>query len=91
MTSYKYASVTRLTMDDPCNEHLEEGTVLLTAGKHEETYTYAVLDEDKEGFTDVECEVLGVLEADQRMNKDEIETWAADQDRALELAREAEA
>lgn len=89
LTSYKYASVVRLTMDDPRNDHMKEGSVILVAGRHEEEYSYTVLDDEKEGFTDVECESLGVLEADYRMNQDEITTWGADQDEARELAEAA--
>lgn len=91
MSSYKYASVVQLAEDDPANDHLEEGGIRLVAGKHEDGYSYTVRDHDAGDFVDVECRVLGVLEADYRMNKSEIVSWAADQDEAVQYAQEATA
>lgn len=83
MTGYKYASVVRLAMDDPRNDDLNEGDVIIVAGKHDD-YEYMVFGDEE--FVDVECEVLGVLGADYRMSKSEIKSWAADQDQAAEIA-----
>lgn len=90
MSSYKYASVVQLVEDDPANP-ASKGDIRLVAGKHEETYSYSVLDRDAGDFVDVECRVLGVLEADYRMNKSEIVSWAADQDEAVQYVQEATA
>lgn len=92
MSSYKYASVVQLTEDDPAEKStLEEGDIRLVAGKHEESYSYSVLAEASKDFVDVGCRVLGVLEADYRMSKSEIVSWAADQDEAVQYAQEATA
>lgn len=76
--NYLYASVVRLTMDDPRNDSLEEGDVMIVSGKHEDGYSYTVVDEEKRGFTDVECEVLRTVESPYRMGKQEIRSWAAE-------------
>lgn len=88
MSSYKYASVVQLDEDDPRND-LKAGDVLLVEGKNEDGYTYTVRDPTAGDFVDIDCRVVGRLEADYRMSKQEIRAWAADQDRAVELAKEA--
>ena len=57
--AYRYATLVRLTMDDPRNEDMNEGTEFLAAGKHEDGYSYNVIgDED---LVTVECETVGVV------------------------------
>lgn len=90
MSSYKYASVVQLVEDDPANS-ATVGDIRLIAGQHEDTYSYTVHDDEKHDFVDVECEVIHVLEAPERMNKKEITQWAANQDEAVEAAQEAAA
>lgn len=89
MSSYKYATVVQLTEDDPANKELVEGEIIIAAGKHDEDYHYTVLDEENEGFADVNCKPLGVIKAPERMGENDIVSWAADQDEAVILAREA--
>lgn len=89
--NYRYVSVVRLTMDDPTNENLDEGTILMQAGKCEDGVAHTVLDEENGDFVDVECEVLTTLKAEYRMGEREIERWAADQDEAKQAAKEARA
>lgn len=89
MSNYRYAAVVQLTMDDPVNEDRNEGDVMLVAGKNADGYSYTVIDEDTEGFVDVECEVLGTIEAPERMTENGIRAWAANQPEARELAEAA--
>ena len=90
MKTYKYAAVIQLTESDPVNS-LEEGDIFLVAGKHEDGHSYTVLDEEAGDIVDIECEVIKRLEADYRMPKEEIVSWAAEQERAREAAAEANA
>lgn len=90
VTLFKHASVVQLTEPDPRNGH-SEGQVQIVAGKHGNVYEYSVVDEENGDFRDIKCEVLTVLEAPYRMPKDEITSWAADQERAVEAAQEATA
>ncbi len=77
--NYRYASKVRLTMDDPRNENMTEGTVMMLAGKCDEGVAYTVVDEEKEGYTNVECEVLAQYHADERMSEDEIKNFGVAQ------------
>ena len=69
---YRYGTVLRLTMDDPQNDHMPKGTMHLKAGKHENGWSHTVIDEEKEGFTEVKSETVAVYEAAGRMDKDAI-------------------
>ena len=84
---YRHVSVIRLTMDDPVNEDLNEGDVLLRAGRCEDGVSHTVLSEQTKSFLDVECEVLGRLETESKMTEREIEQWAAGQERVKDLAK----
>lgn len=85
MASYRYASVVRLTMDDPRNDNLSEGDVLIAAGKCEDGVSHTVLNPEEKGFTDVECEVLETFEADRVMSEGDITDWGAEQARKAEV------
>lgn len=91
MASYKYACVVRLTMDDPRNDNLEEGDVLIAAGKCEDGVSHTVLDPEKKGFTEVECEVIETFEADQVMSKSDITDWGATQAQKQNVMEKLEA
>jgi hypothetical protein len=91
MASYKYASVVRLTMDDPRNDNLEEGDVLMTAGKCEDGVSHTVLNPETKGFTEVECEVIETFEADQVMSKSDIMDWGATQAKKANVMEKLEA
>jgi len=90
MASYKYASVVRLTMDDPRNENLEEGDVLMAAGQCDDEVSHTVLNPDTKGFTEIECEVIETFEADQVMSKSDIMDWGATQAQKQNVMEEIE-
>jgi len=76
--TFRHASVVRLTMDDPRNGH-EEGTVFIEPGTCDDGVAYTVIDEENEGFLDIECEVLETFEADSPMSRSDIKDWGAQQ------------
>lgn len=86
--TYRYASVVRLTMDDPTND-IGEGDVFIVAGQCEDGVFHTVLDDETKGFVDVECEVIDTFHADYRMSKSEIKAWAGDLDEAKQAAKNA--
>lgn len=80
--SYRWASVVRLTMDDPVNDHMEEGTETIVAGRCEDGISHTVFDPEARGdFVRIECEVLQQYHAESRMTRDDIVTWAVEKAR----------
>lgn len=89
MTGYRYATVVRSIEDDPVND-IESGRIMIVGGKHPDGWSRTVIDEELEGFRDVDHEALGVVgPADHPMDEKAIVTWAAETDEAKTLAQEA--
>lgn len=78
---YRAATVVRQLEYDPCND-TESGRVFIAEGDHEDGYSYTVLDDEKEGFRDIECEALAVHRAREPMSKEAIQDFAVEQERA---------
>lgn len=76
---YETVSVVRLTMDDPTNENMEEGDVMIAAGSCPHGNAYSVLHEAGEDFVDIECEVLEQFEPEKPMMKSDIIDWGVQQ------------
>ena len=87
--SYRYASVVRLLEYDPRND-VDPGQIYIVEGKNEDGYSRTVMDDDIEGFRDLRFEVLGRIgPTDYPMSKDEVTSWAAKQDEALDIVDDA--
>lgn len=88
---YQYATVVRSVEYDPRND-IDAGRIEIVAGKHPDGWARTVIDDEAEGFRDIEHETLGVVgAADVPMGKQEIKAWAAETDLAKELAEGATA
>ena len=74
---YRWASIIRLTMDDPVNEKLDEGTEMTVSGRCEDGVSHTVFDRETGDFIDIQCEVVKRYQADSWMSKTDIQTWAA--------------
>lgn len=74
---YKWASIIRLTMDDPVNDNLDEGTEMIAAGRCEDGVSHTVFDRETGDFIDISCEVVKRYQADSWMSKRDIQTWAS--------------
>ena len=81
---YRSASMVRLSMDDPVNDRLEKGTVMLIEGPCEDGISHTVMDRDQGDFVDIECELLETFEADSWMTKEEIKDWGVEQAKKTE-------
>ena len=68
MASYMYATIARLVEDDPSDPNANEGDITVLAGKRKNP-SYTVVDEDNEGFAEVECEVVEIIELATRTGK----------------------
>ena len=73
--SYKYGTVLRVLNDDPTND-LEEGDIILEAGKLEDGDSYTTLGDD--GPVTVEMEAVEIYESDTQMGKREAKEFARD-------------
>lgn len=86
---YRYATVVRTVEDDPRND-IPAGQVRLIAGRHEDGWSYTILDEEREGFREVQCETLGVVcPCPIPKGKQGIVAWAAETDAATGIAEGA--
>jgi len=72
---YQYGSVLRVLNDDPTN-NLDEGDIILEAGKMEDGDSYTVLADS--GPVKVEMETVEVYENDQKMAEREAKEFARD-------------
>lgn len=73
MSTYRYGTILRVQNDDPHNS-LEEGDIVIEAGKLEDGDSYAVLAED--GPAKVEMETVAVYESESKMGEREAKEFA---------------
>jgi hypothetical protein len=75
MSQYRYGTILRVLNDDPTNS-LEEGDIIIEAGKLEDGDSYAVLSDN--GPVKVEMETVAVYESDHQMGEREAKEFARD-------------
>lgn len=90
MSSYRYVTLVKQTEYDPRND-IPPGQLSLAAGKHPTGESYTILDEENEGFRDIQREAVAVFEARKQMSEDDILDWATEQDEVVAAAKEASA
>lgn len=73
--TYRYATLVRLTRDDPVNGH-DEGDELFVEGKHPDGWSYNVLSDEKQGVIRIPCETVKTYEAPTRMGQEDILDYA---------------
>lgn len=73
MSTYRYGTVLRLLTDDPHNG-LEEGDIVLGAGKLDDGDSYTVLTDD--GSVTVEMEAVAVYESDTTLSEQDAKAFA---------------
>lgn len=73
---YRYGTVLEVQNDDP-NNGIEEGDIILEAGKLDDGDSYTVLTDD--GVVAVEMETIGVYENDTEMGEMEAKAFARDE------------
>lgn len=73
--SYRYGTILRVTNDDPRND-LEEGDIIIEAGKLEDGDSYTVLSDA--GPVEVVMETVEVYKSDQPMAEREAMEFARD-------------
>ena len=82
--NYRHAATVKQTMDDPVND-VEAGTITIVAGRCDDGVIRTVIDDETEGFLDIEGDVIERFHADARMSKRDIKSWAAEKANASEV------
>ena len=76
MTRYRYGTILEVQNDDSRNG-IDEGDILIEAGKLDDGHSYTVLTDD--GPVTVEMETVAIYKSDTKMGEREAKEFARDQ------------